>query len=194
VNPNSENFPALRTRLRNQLTPGRYAHSLATAGLAVELARRHGGDPKRAYLAGLLHDCARDLSPEQLAAVLKVYRGPFLDPAVRATPELWHDPAGVVLARREYGVCDAGVLRAIVRHSTGGPDMALLEKIIYVADFSEPLRGYPEAKSVRELARRDLDAAVAGVVRAKLEYLRQEGKLVHPLTKALAKELGVVFD
>jgi predicted HD superfamily hydrolase involved in NAD metabolism len=184
----------LERTLRSRLTPGRFAHTVSTAHLAAELAQRHGGSPERAYLTGLLHDCGRDLSPEQLHRLLKKYRGRYLDPETRATPALWHNPAAAYLAVHTYGVRDSGILRAIARHSTGAPDMHTLDKIIYVADYSERLRKYPEATRIRALAIKDLDAAVAAVTLDKVRYLQKYHASIHSRTLGLAEKYGIKID
>ena len=48
--------------------------------------------------------------------------------------------AGMVLAEEAYGVKDPQILHAIKVHTTGEPDMNTLDKIIYIADYIEPLR------------------------------------------------------
>jgi predicted HD superfamily hydrolase involved in NAD metabolism len=180
---------SIRARLARALDAKRYAHVAGTANLAAELALPAGVSPERAYLAGLLHDCARSLAPARLADILARYRGRFLDAHVRANPGLWHNPAAVYLAVHQFGVTDTGVLRAIGRHSTGAPRMQLLDKIIYVADYCEPNRRQADAGPLRALARRNLDAAFRRIVRSKLAYLRAHGIPPHPWSLALAEEL-----
>ena len=45
--------------LKEDLNPERYEHSLGVAEMARELAERFACDPEKAYVAGLLHDCAK---------------------------------------------------------------------------------------------------------------------------------------
>ena len=52
--------------VRPLLSEKRYAHTLRVARTAEELAYRHGIDPARARLAGLLHDAARDMGGAEL--------------------------------------------------------------------------------------------------------------------------------
>lgn len=163
---------------------------MATAHLAAELAPGLGLDPRRAYLAGLLHDCARSLPPARLAGILEKYHGRFLDAQVLANPSLWHNPAGVYLAFHRYGVSSPDILRAIGRHSTGAPGMHLLDKLIYLSDYCEPLRG-GEIKPLRDLAQRDFHEAFRRVVKAKLKFLCEHDIVPHPLSLALARELDI---
>ena len=52
----------LLDKLKKQLPPKRFAHSLGVSVTAAELAARHDADVAKARLAGLLHDCARGMS------------------------------------------------------------------------------------------------------------------------------------
>ncbi len=177
----------LEKKIKACLPPKRFAHSLSVARLASAWASGLGVRPERAYAAGLLHDCARGLTHEQQRKLLAGYRGKFFDRATRACPALWHNPAGVFLARHRYGVHDTGILRAVALHSTGAARMGLLEKIIFVADYCEPLRQHAGIAGIRKLAEKNLDAAVAAVARAKSKYLQQRGERVHPNCLAVLK-------
>ena len=48
--------------LKANLSEERYEHSLGTADAAAELAERFGLDKEKAYLCGLIHDCAKMFS------------------------------------------------------------------------------------------------------------------------------------
>ena len=51
--------------------------------------------------------------------------------------------AGAIVAKDEYGIEDEDILNAIRFHTVGRPNMSLLEKIIYIADFiSRPSEFY----------------------------------------------------
>ncbi len=181
-------------QLKKVLPERRYRHSLAVAHWAKALAQRHRGHGQHAFLAGLLHDCARHLSPDKLRGLLEGYRGKYFDSATKATPALWHNPAGVVVARRDYNIRHPYILRAMALHSTGDRHMRLLDKIIYVADFSEPGRIFAQAQEVALVAREDLDQAVWLTVKYKVAYLLGEGKTVHPRSLALARGLSIVVS
>jgi predicted HD superfamily hydrolase involved in NAD metabolism len=177
----------LARRVRPWLSPRRFAHARRTAVLAARLAQRHGVPPERAWIAGWLHDLARDLSPPALVALLKHYRGRHFPAATRATPSLWHNPAGAYLARRRFGIRDPLVLRAIAVHSTGTAKPTVWDQLVFVADYCEPGRRYPAAGALRRLAEKDLDAAVRRVLRSKMAYLANAGLPLHPYTRQMAR-------
>lgn len=173
------------------LTAHRFAHSHSVALLAEKIAHHYGWNSHQAYCAGLLHDCARDMTEEALQPLLRQYRGPHADGAIRKNPKLWHDPVGVVIARRDYQVTDPFILRAIGCHTTGRPGMRPLDKIVFVADFGEPLRKFKESTIVKHKAFKDLDDAVKWALIYKAQHLQRLKKEIHPRSIALGKELHV---
>ncbi|NLG24720.1 MAG: nicotinate (nicotinamide) nucleotide adenylyltransferase, partial [Clostridiales bacterium] len=150
----------MAAQLRAALSPSRFLHTISVAVTAVRLAIDHGVDPAKAHLAGMLHDCAKGLDAFQLMRLIRL-GGISLDEMEMGMPALLHAPAGVVLARRDYGVTDPEVLSAIRWHTTGRRMMTDLEKVVYLADLIEPTRPNASAiEGLRNLAKVDLDAAV----------------------------------
>jgi len=169
----------IERRLGARLLPDRYRHSVRTAEYAGGLAARWGADPAEAALAGLLHDCARDIDP---AALLKMARGSgILVDAIEAEhPPLLHGKVGAVLASREFGVADAEVLRALETHPTGAADMGPLARVLFVADHAEPGRTYPGVDELRRLAEQDLDGALLLALDMTADFLAARRIVPHP--------------
>ena len=90
---------------------------------------------------------------------------------------LLHAKTGAALARDLFGVGDA-VYEAIRWHTTGKPDMTLLEKILYLADYIEPTRDFEGIGELRALAYEDLDAAMALGLKMTIEEIRRAGREV----------------
>lgn len=174
-------------RLRATLKPGRFVHTLHVAALADALARRHGVDAPRARLAGLLHDAGRRFSSPQLAAYVRRRRLNVPHGALTAAraPLLLHAYVSADLARREFGVRDAGVLSAVRKHTLGAPRMSVLDKVLYVADACSADRRHPGVERTRALAFDDLDAAFARCVAEKLSHALARSAWIHPTTVAL---------
>ena len=68
--------------------------------------------------------------------------GIALDALEKKALKLLHAKTGAALARDVFGVDDE-IYNAILWHTTGKPDMTVLEKVIYLADFIEPTRDFP---------------------------------------------------
>jgi predicted HD superfamily hydrolase involved in NAD metabolism len=141
-------------------------------------------------LAAWGHDIARALSPQELLAEARQF-GLEVGPVEEEAPILLHGPVGAEILRREYGIDDPQVLAAARFHSTGRAGMSLLEKVIFVADKIEPgkVRAKPALARVRDLADRDLDAAILEYLDQMLAVARQEGWPLHPQAVAARNEL-----
>ena len=62
--------------------------------------------------------------------------------------------------------------------------MSTLEKIIYIADFIEPLRSFRDVELVRGIAYEDLDAAVLCEAEMLIVFTLMKGKYLHPASLA----------
>ena len=174
-----EKIVSFAEKLKASLSPERYAHSLRTMATAIELAQRWGVDGQQARLAGLLHDCAKGLPTAELQRLADDGCG---------VPAVLHAPAGAILAKRDYGVTDEAVLKAIRLHTTGDAGMSSLDKLIYLSDLIEPGRSYPTADKLRALS--SPDEAILLALQENLCYIKRSGKQMHPATLRAYHDLG----
>lgn len=169
-------------RLRGILAPKRLTHTLGVADTAERLAPKYGVDPRRARLAGLLHDCAKAMPLDQMRALV-AEKLPDLDQAEMESRQILHAPAGMILARDAYGVRDAAILSAIRKHTVGAGDMSPMDALIYVADFVEPNREpFPGLEKARRLAEKDIYRAMLCCAQLTARHLRAHGQDIHPRT------------
>lgn len=166
-------------RLKGMLNPNRFEHSLGVMQTAAQLAAIHGADAQQAALAGLLHDCARSLPGDTLVEMAKEFSLPLHDVDL-ALPVLLHAPVGALLIRRNFGIKDEAVLRAVSVHTLGDGQMTLLDQIIFVADKTEPGRDFQAVEQLRDLAKRDLGRALLQCYDMSLSYALNMGDPVHP--------------
>ncbi len=173
--------------LQRALKPGRFQHTLGVAETAVRLAPRFGVNPVKADLAALLHDCAKYLPMEELRALVR--EGcPDADAEEMETESVLHAPAGMVLARKQYGVRDPEILSAIRKHTLGDCRMSALDALIYTADFIEPNRKpFPGLEQARELAERDIFAAARSCAELTNQYVESQGRKAHPRTLSMLR-------
>lgn len=166
--------------VENQIAGPRFEHTKGVAAAAVQLAEQYGAKPDKAELAAIFHDYAK-LKP--ISEMKEIILGEAMDARLLDyNPELWHGPAGMVLAAREGGVTDQDILLAIRYHTTGRAGMGLLEKIVYLADYIEPGRSFPGVEEVRALARENLDAALVRALGNTISFLISKGQPVFPDT------------
>ena len=122
-----------------------------TLCIARCLAKIYGADEEKAYLAGLLHDVAKNMpKDEQLQMMEK--GGIILNPAEKNNPALWHAMAGECYLRLHMGITDPEILGSVRYHTTGKAGMSLMEKIIYIADYISAERNYPDVDVMRDLS------------------------------------------
>jgi predicted HD superfamily hydrolase involved in NAD metabolism len=168
----------------------RFGHTLRVARLAAKLACAHGVDPRRARLAGLLHDLARLWSNERLLHAC-AERGLPVDAFERANPVVLHARIGAEIARDSFGVTDEGVLSAIRKHTLADGAMSPLDAVVYLADGLEPGRDFSGRAELAALAETDLDEAMRAVLASSLAYLRGRGLSPAPQTLAAARTYGL---
>lgn len=149
----------IKNWLSANLNQERYEHSLGTAECARELAEKFGLDEEKAYITGLIHDCAKCLPKAETTEILKKIE---LECGELENPKTHHAPVGVYIAQKEFGVDDNEVLSAIRWHTIGKINMSDFEKIIFIADKIEK-RTRPDeyANPIREaLNKKGLNAAL----------------------------------
>lgn len=174
---------AIREKLKNTLKPSRFLHTIGVENTAACLAMRYGADMNLAALAGLLHDCAKNLPMEELLEESQKNGLPISE-VERRQPFLLHGKLGAFYAKEKYGVDEDSVLDAITWHTTGRPGMSLLEEIIFIADYIEPSRKeIPGLSEIRRLVFINLSEAVYLTLKNTLEYLRgQKNSEIDPHT------------
>lgn len=173
----------VREKLKVILDTPRYEHTLGVAYTAACMGMYWGEDPLTCELAGMLHDCAKNMTAEDL--ISGCHRvGIALSAEELASPQILHAIYGAVVAREAYGITDKKILSAIRFHTTGKANMTLLEKIIFIADFIEPLRSKAAClDEARKLAFQDIDRCMALILKETLNYLKESGKPVEVHTK-----------
>ena len=179
----TEQIIKLQKKLKSELDRDRYEHTIGVMHTAACLAMRYDEDLERALLAGLLHDCAKCIPSEEKLKMCKKNHIEISE-AERANAGLLHAKLGAFLAKEKYGITDEGILQAIRVHTTGCPEMTLLDKIVYIADYIEAGRKtLPNHTEVRKLAFCDLDDCLYRILEDSLVYLESKGSVVDPMTE-----------
>ena len=130
------NEKKIKEWLKENLNEERYSHSLGTAECAKELADKFNLNSEKAYIAGLLHDCAKCFSTEMLLEIIK--NNLDVEESEMLNYKTLHAPVSAYYAEKEFGVSDKEIISAIRWHTLGQIDMTDFEKIIFLADKIEP--------------------------------------------------------
>ena len=174
--------------VRSRLSDKRYEHTINVKKMAVKLAKQYGVDEEKAALAALLHDSAKELSKDEMRAIMQAHPEYAEGGESRPTP-VWHGICAAILARTEWGVEDEAVLSAIACHTAGKPGMSKLDKIVYLADMSSAERDWPGVNRLRRLERKDLDAAMLMALKQTNDFVLSQGKPLDPMSKAAYEDI-----
>ncbi len=170
-----------------RLSERRFSHTLNVAKEAQRLAERWGESPEKAYLAGIVHDCAKEIPKDEALALLYSFGEKDID--YSTCPALIHGPLGAHIAMHDFGIEDECVLNAVRYHTTGRCKMGMLEKIIYLADFIEPSRSFDGIETVRRLAYEDIDKAVLMEAEMVIGFVIERGQLLNEKSVQMRNEL-----
>ncbi|MDR0917844.1 MAG: bis(5'-nucleosyl)-tetraphosphatase (symmetrical) YqeK [Oscillospiraceae bacterium] len=157
----------LKEWLSTRVGKKRYNHSLNVADEAVKLAERYGEHKENAYFAGLMHDCCKELSTEELKKIV-ISSDMDVDEAELITKPLWHAIAGAEYVRANFPDTDKEIISAIRFHTIGKAKMSVFEQIIYIADMISAERDFDGVEKLRKLAYISLDNTMLECVKFSL--------------------------
>lgn len=176
------NIDEIKQNLKEILNIKRYNHTIGVCYTAMSLAMCYGEDIKKAELAGLLHDNAKCISDEKMLKKCKKHNIDISE-AEYKQPYLLHAKLGAFYASYKYGIDDSDIAKAIKYHTTGCPDMNMLQKIVYVADYIEPGRDKADnLMEIRKMAFKDIDKAIYMILRDTIKYLKENNKIIDDMS------------
>lgn len=168
----------VKNYVKSRMSKKRFNHVLGVVETADKLAKRHSINLKDAEIAALVHDVAKEQPLNQTAAILRLVGE---ESYLKYSNKVWHAPMGAIVAEKVFMIDDKDILNAIKYHTTGRPKMSELEKVIFVADYTEPNRKFEGAIKVREFWD-NLDRAVYEILKQKAEKVTTSGLGLHPDT------------
>lgn len=186
---NNANRDEILDRLKDSLSKDRYKHTLGVEETAVKMAKIYGVDEKKASLAALLHDSAKELSKDQIIEMAVKEGWPISKLEEKQPKELLHAPASAHIASQIFDIKDRDILQAITFHTLGNENMTPLEMIIFVADMVEANRSYPGVEELRSLAYIDLKNAAKACLEHTLSFLNNKKVEIHPQTSKTYQSL-----
>lgn len=170
-------------RLQQMLSPKRFEHSLKVMEASIQLAEKYGEDVEKAALAGLVHDCAKNMGTEDIFSLCDKY-GIIVDDIMKRQPALLHGLVGSYLATDLFGIEDTIILDAIADHTMGRAGMDRLSSILFIADYIEATRDYPGVEEIRDAAQISLGKAIVKGIDNTIMHILKKGELLHPQTVA----------
>jgi len=175
-------------RASEYLTGARLAHSLSVACLAARFGADLGEDEDALYIAGALHDIAKQKPPaEQLALAAKwcaVEKLPLPNNSA-----VYHAAASAWIVRHDLAVADARIAQAVARHATGGRAMTRFEECVYAADYLDPARPFAAQAAVLPLLA-DFDEALLCMCLQTIQCVMEKRELLDPASVDYYNELA----
>lgn len=170
------------------LSEYRRVHSLNVSKEAVRFAEKYGADVEKARLAGLLHDVTKETDGDKQLQIIEK-GGIILSETEKRSPKLWHAISGACYVRDVLGIDDPDIFNAIRFHTTARAGMSMLEKVVFLADFTSAERDYPDIDIIREHAENSLEEGMLYGLKFTLSRLIGRGNLVSPDALAAYNEI-----
>lgn len=167
----------IKDYLQKNLRENRYEHVLGVVQTAIALAKLNNVDEKKAEIAALCHDVAKNKTIAELEQLINENKIELSYEEIH-TKELWHSIVSPSLGRDIFNIEDEEILNAMRWHTTGRENMTKLEKIIYIADMIEPGRNFPGVQELRQLTFLDLDKGVLEGLNHTIGYLLSMNSLI----------------
>ena len=167
--------------LKKMLTPSRLYHSYCVSDQAQHLAKIFGANEKKAKIAGLLHDITKSLPTDKQLKIINE-AGFKLDEIQRVSPKLLHSISGAFYIKKFLDIKDDEIISAIRYHTTAKPKMTLLEKIVYLADYTSLDRKFVDAAYMREIVEKSLDDGMKYGLTYTIRDLIDKSVAIHPDT------------
>lgn len=174
--------------IKSMMSENRYNHCVNVSKEAVKLAKRYGGDEEKAAIAGILHDITKEMPKEEQLQIM-LDSGIILDDIQKNAPKLWHGISGSVYIKNHFAIEDEDILNAVCYHTTGRAGMSLLEKIIFVADFTSEERIYKGVATMRKKSKKSLEDAMLYGFKFTFSDLSSRELAIHPDELACYNEI-----
>ena len=166
-------YDGILKQLKSYQSDDLYFHSRAVAYRAVEIARHHrlNIDLNKAFLAGLLHDNAKQ----------RLSLDGFIVPSDAVGSPVLHQFLGSVKAKRDFKIEDSEILSAINYHTTGRANMTTLEKLVYCADMLSEDR--PCIENLLKVIMTDFEIGFRSCLASSYFYVLSKKRGMYPLTQ-----------
>jgi len=170
-------YNRIKAYIEKNLSNSRFEHSLSVARTCAYLCSITGLDSDTGKIAGISHDIARELSPDEILKLAEK-DGSEITPYERDHPVLLHGRAGAVILKENFGVNEESVLDAVRWHTTGHPSMDDIGKALFIADYTEPGRDHISDSFRQRLYKMTLNEMMVEVLSMQIDFLRNSGNVI----------------
>ena len=141
----------LEEDIRPYLTGKRYLHTLAVAEEAVQIGRYFLPEKiQKLRVAALLHDITKKDDEKKQLQYFEEF-GIILRGSEKYSEKTFHARTAACVAKRDFSyITDDEIISAIGLHTTGKYDMTVFDAIVYLADYIEKTREFPDCVKLRK--------------------------------------------
>lgn len=164
--------------VKERLSEKRFYHSFCVMERAKEIAEKIGYDIDVAQKVGIAHDIAKEIKPEEKIKYAEE-NGIIIDEIEKENSTLLHAKIGADIAIKELGFSEE-MGQAIRAHTTGIPNMSILDKILFIADRTSAERGFPDIEYLNSLLEKSIDKAVLYIIDKKIMLQIEKRAVMHP--------------
>lgn len=161
--------------LHSSLSALRAKHCMNTGDFAAEMAKKFNFPAQRAYVAGIMHDIAKEWNEIDSRSFLQEFEPQHAN----VLKHELHQVCGYAWLKHYYKLQDQDILHAILVHTTlddsTDNELSTLDKIIFISDKIAQGRRFEGVQKLRELAFKDLDLAFEAVIKYVYEYNLKKG-------------------
>ena len=168
----------MKQLIKSRLSEKRYRHSIEVSKEAVRLSEIYGADKNSALIAGLLHDIMKEAEQNEMCEYI-ASKGVMLNMVEQKAPKLWHAIAGALYIEHELNIKDIDIINAVRYHTTARSDMGILEKVLYLADFTSLDRDYEGVEELRAAVTKDMVSAMKVALCFTINDLCSNEKPIH---------------
>lgn len=167
----------IKNILKNTLSEKRFYHSICVMEMCEKLAKHYNVDVEEAKLIGLAHDIAKEMPSDEKLKYAKDNNIPVCT-VEQSSPTLLHAKIGADICKKQFGFSDR-MCKAISLHTTGGENMDMLSKILFIGDGIGLDRTYEDANYIRDLAFKDLNASILYMLNLTIKECLEKNSSIH---------------
>lgn len=173
-------------KIANMMSENRYKHTVSVALTAIDIAKNNQLDPKKAFIASMLHDIAKETSKDITQKImLKSFKNHLNENEV-----VHHQFVGTIFAQKLFKIYNKDILRSIKYHTTGTKSMSKCAKIVYCSDKIEPTRGY-DSQYMIDACKKDINDGFKLVLHENIQFLKNRGVKIGGLTQKAIKYYNI---
>ena len=168
----------IKENVKSRLSEKRFFHSECVMERAMELAKKFDFDIETAAKVGIAHDIAKEIPNEEKIKYVEK-NGIAIDDIEKENPSLLHAKIGEDIVIKELGFTKE-MGREIRAHTTGIPEMTLIDKILFIADRTSKERGFADIDYLNSLLDESIDKAVLYIIDKKIMLQIEKKATMHP--------------